>query len=101
MLKKIISVVMALLFSLGVTAAFAKNSVKSGPKKWDPFDKPTGKQALYDEQGNAVDVKNLAEIKGKILYDKKGNAFELQKGKIIRFEKNKKLHKRIGPGPVA
>ncbi|MCK5162815.1 MAG: hypothetical protein KAQ72_03820 [Desulfobacula sp.] len=101
MLKKIFAVLMTLFFSLGSTAAFAKGPAKNGPKKWNPAAKPAVKQVFYDEKGNMVDIKNLSKIKGRTLYDKQGNAYELQKGQLIQLGKERKLKKRIGPGPVA
>ena len=101
MLKKIIGVVIALVFSLGSTTIFAQNQVQSGPKKWNPAAKPSAKQVFYDEKGKVIDLKNLAKIKGKVLYDKKGNAYEIQKGQIIRLQDNRQLQKRVGPAPVA
>jgi hypothetical protein len=100
MLKKIISTIVAALFSAGLTVSFAKTPVKTGVKKWDPTDKPAA-EGYYDDKGNKVDVKNLTKIKGKTLYDKQGNAYQIQDGKIIKLNKQKMLQKRIGPGPVA
>ncbi|MEN8212217.1 MAG: hypothetical protein ABFR31_10900 [Thermodesulfobacteriota bacterium] len=101
MIKKIIGTVIALFFSLGSATTFAQNPVQKSPKKWNPEAKPSTNQAFYDKKGNAVDIKNLAEVKGKVLYDKKGNAFEIQKGQIIRLQDNRQLQKRVGPAPVA
>ena len=101
MLKKIIGSVIALVFSLGTTTVFAQNSAQKTPKKWNPAAKPNAQQVFYNEKGKVVDIKNLTKIKGKVLYDKKGNAYEIQKGQIIRLQDNRQLKKRIGPAPVA
>ncbi len=100
MLKKIINMAMTVLFSLGLTTSFAKEPVKAGSKKWDPTDKPAQK-AFYDEKGKMVNIRDLKQIKGQVLYDEQGNAYKVQKGKIIGLNKKKMLQKRTGPGPVA
>lgn len=100
-MKKISAVLMTVSVSLlGLTTAFAGSPMSHGPKKWSPAQKPT-KQVFYDEKGKVVDVSNMSKIKGKTLYDDAGNAYEIKNGKVIMMEKSRVVKKRIGPGPVA
>lgn len=95
-MKKKIAAVISFIFSI-TSFAFAGNPVKGASKKWDPTDKPT---ALYNKQGHKVNMNDLNIFKGKILYDKNGNAFSIQDDKIIRMASDKKVDKRVKPAPI-
>ncbi len=96
-MKKVIITIVSFIFAMMSSSAVAGKAEKGTSKKWDPAGKPT---ALYNKQGQQVNMKNINAFKGKTLYDKDGNAFSIQHNKIIRLSSEKKLDKRINPAPL-
>lgn len=97
-MKKVFITVISFIFSLVSITAFAGTPEKKVSKKWDPSEKPS---ALYNKQGEKINLKNQTALKGVVLYDKQGNSYKFQNGKWLRFGSQKQVINRKGPGIVA
>ncbi len=97
-MKKAVITIISFIFSLVSITVFAGTPGKKVSTKWAPSQKPS---ALYNQQGERVNLKNQTALTGVVLYDKQGHSYKYQNGKWLRFGSPKQVIKRKGPGVVA